>query len=163
MCVWHLADEAASTLLAQRMAATRPSPARVYLSGPLGAGKSTIARAMIYALGVQGAIRSPTYTLVERYPISAQGEAWHLDLYRIKKADELECLGLDEECVELWLIEWPEHGEGMLPPADLRLHLEVEQFGRRLHLAASTANGREWLTRLKQDPLSHTAMGIAAG
>ena len=162
MCQWRLADEAATTLLAQRMAATRPSPACVYLSGPLGAGKSTLARAMIHALGIQGAIRSPTYTLVERYPIRAQSEAWHLDLYRIKQADELECLGLDEECVELWLIEWPEHGEGMLPPADLTVQLDVEQCGRRLHLAASTANGQAWLARLKQDPLLHSAMRLAA-
>ena len=83
------------TRWARALARTRPAQAVVHLHGDLGAGKSTLARALLRALGVHGAIRSPTYTLVERYPLADGGEAWHLDLYRIGDAGELEFLGLD--------------------------------------------------------------------
>src|SRR3546814_2111865 len=96
----------------------------------LGAGKSTLARAWLRALGVEGPIRSPTYTLVERYPVPG-GEALHLDLYRIGGAGELEFLGLDDADVALWLVEWPERGTGGLPAADLRVALSVEGAGGR--------------------------------
>ncbi len=78
MIDFFLADSDATELLGQWLAATRPPQALVELRGDLGAGKSTTARALLRALGVQGAIRSPTYTLVERYPLASGGEAWHL-------------------------------------------------------------------------------------
>lgn len=81
-----LADVDATEQVGQALAATRPATAVVQLHGDLGAGKSTLARALLRALGVTGPIRSPTYTLVERYPLTAGGEAWHLDLYRIGHA-----------------------------------------------------------------------------
>src|SRR5688500_4762925 len=112
----QLPDVAATELLAARLAATRSSRAVVYLHGDLGAGKSTLARGWLRALGVDGAIRSPTYTLVERYSL-ADGEAFHLDLYRIADAGELEFLGLDPADGVLWLVEWPERGGVGLPPA----------------------------------------------
>ena len=92
-----LADAEATDALGAALARTRPRPAVVHLLGDLGAGKSTLARALLRALGVTGAIRSPTYTLVERYPLPDGGEAWHLDLYRIADAGELEYLGLDAD------------------------------------------------------------------
>ena len=88
-----LPDADSTDALGAALARTRPANAVVHLHGDLGAGKSTLARALLRALGVQGAIRSPTYTLVERYPLSDGGEAWHLDLYRIADAGELEFLG----------------------------------------------------------------------
>jgi tRNA threonylcarbamoyladenosine biosynthesis protein TsaE len=136
--------------LGQALARTRPAQALVQLRGDLGAGKSTLARALLRALGVQGAIRSPTYTLIERYPLD-DGEAWHLDLYRIGHAEELDFLGLDEGDVRLWLVEWPERGEGALPPADLKVELAVEGQGRRYALSALSEAGRGWLSRLSTE------------
>ena len=144
----HLADADATAALAAALAATAPSPAVVHLQGDLGAGKSTLARAWLRALGVQGAIRSPTYTLVERYPLADGDEALHLDLYRIGDGAELEFLGLDDADAALWLVEWPERGGDALPPPDLRIALVIEGAGRRARLIASSAAGEAWLARL---------------
>ena len=116
-----------------------------YLQGDLGAGKSTLARALLRELGVSGAIRSPTYTLVERYAL-AGGEAAHLDLYRIAAAGELDFLGLDElRDARLWLVEWPERGAGALPPPDLEVRLGIEGGGRVAELQETSGKGRAWL------------------
>lgn len=144
-----LEDTDATNALGAALARTRPSRGVVYLHGDLGAGKSTLARALLRALGVAGAIRSPTYTLVERYPLATGDEAWHLDLYRIGHGGELEFLGLDSEEAMLWLVEWPERGAGFLPMADLRVDLEVAGTGRQADVTAVTEAGRAWLTRLQ--------------
>ncbi len=146
-----LPDADATEALGRALACTRPLPAVVHLQGDLGAGKSTLARALLRALGVQGAIRSPTYTLVERYPVPG-GEAWHLDLYRIGDAGELEFLGLDEGAAVLWLVEWPERGAAALPQADLRVSLAVEGGGRSVRLDAGSQAGQGWIERLRQIP-----------
>lgn len=144
-----LPDPDATESLAAALARTQPGRAVVYLEGELGAGKSTLARAWLRALGVTGAVKSPTYTLVERYPIPG-GEAAHLDLYRLAGAAELDFLGLDDLAAEagLWLVEWPERGAGSLPAPDLRLQLAAEGTGRRARLLAGTGAGRAWLERL---------------
>lgn len=142
----HLPDADATERLAQALARTAPTPAVVHLHGDLGAGKSTLARGWLRALGVTGAIRSPTYTLVERYPLRT-GEALHLDLYRIGDGAELEFLGLDDTDAALWLVEWPERGGASLPAADLRVALAIEGDGRRCELQPMTAAGQDWLVR----------------
>ena len=142
-----LPDTDATEALGQALARTRPPVAVVHLHGDLGAGKSTLARALLRALGVAGAIRSPTYTLVERYPVEG-GEAWHLDLYRIGDAGELEFLGLDEGAAVLWLVEWPERGGAALPRADLQVDLSVEGSGRAARLVAASPQGQQWLERV---------------
>lgn len=147
-----LPDAHATEMLGQAMAATRPTAAVVYLHGELGAGKSTLARALLRALGVTGAIRSPTYTLVERYPLRGGDEALHLDLYRIGDAGELEFLGLDATDAALWLVEWPERGGAGLPKADMRVDLDISGSGRTAILTHVTKSGHSWLERLAQNP-----------
>jgi len=143
-----LPDADATARLGAALAATQPAQAVVLLHGDLGAGKSTLARAWLRALGVEGAIRSPTYTLVEHYPLPAGGKGLHLDLYRIGDARELDFLGLDDAGATLWLVEWPERGRGALPPADLEVRLGVEGDGRRAVLMPLSVSGEAWLARL---------------
>ncbi|MFC3715312.1 tRNA (adenosine(37)-N6)-threonylcarbamoyltransferase complex ATPase subunit type 1 TsaE [Luteimonas soli] len=143
-----LPDVEATDILGRALAATQPARAVVYLHGDLGAGKSTLARAWLRALGVEGPIRSPTYTLVERYPVPG-GEALHLDLYRIGGAGELEFLGLDDADAALWLVEWPERGAGSLPMADLQVDLSVEGAGRAVRIRARGVTGDEWVKRME--------------
>ena len=147
----HLADETATVEIARALERTREGKSVVFLQGELGAGKSTLARAWLRACGVEGAIRSPTYTLVEHYPLMGGGNALHLDLYRIGAAGELEFLALDSDDAELWLVEWPERGLGALPSPDLTLTLAMEGKGRSLDLVPGTSEGRAWRDRLLAD------------
>jgi len=120
----------------------------MHLQGDLGAGKSTLARAWLRALGVTGPIPSPTYPLVERYEVHG-GEALHLDLYRLADAGELEFLGLDDAHPWLWLVEWPDRaGSGGLPPVDVAVHLALADDGRRVRLTPNSPQGRAWLGRM---------------
>jgi len=121
----------------------------VHLHGDLGAGKSTLARAFLRALGTTGAIPSPTYTLVERYPLS-NGEAVHLDLYRLGDAAELDFLGLDDLSPHVWLVEWPERAGTGLPPVDLRIELAIAGTGRSACMRACSAAGQTWLQKLNK-------------
>ena len=155
----NLPDPNATDALGAVLAASRPPRAVLYLHGDLGAGKSTLARAMLRALGVRGTIRSPTYTLIERYTLAtgqggAEDEAVHLDLYRIAAVAELEFLGLDDLAAQaaLWLIEWPERGGHALPPADLHVRLALAGEGRDAVLESVSPTGLYWLERLAIEP-----------
>jgi tRNA threonylcarbamoyladenosine biosynthesis protein TsaE len=114
----------------------------IYLRGPLGAGKTTVARGLLRALGVRGTIRSPTYTLLEPYEMPGRVLV-HLDLYRLANAGELEPLGLRDYPPERcwWLIEWQERAAGRLPPADLDATLSHDGDGRRAVLSGPLAAG----------------------
>ena len=144
-----LAEALMTDVLGAALAHCRPERGVIHLVGDLGAGKSTLARALLRALGVLGTIRSPTYTLVERYAVPG-GEAAHLDLYRLADASELDFLALDEleSAASLWLVEWPERGDGHLPPADLIVRLAVCGSGRDVQLDATGSAGAAWLDRL---------------
>lgn len=150
-----LSDSAATERLGERLAQTMPMSAVVFLQGELGAGKSSLARALLRSLGVAGAIKSPTYTLIERYPL-AEGEAVHLDLYRIAEAAELEFLGLDDLGAQarLWLIEWPERGGQQLPRPDLDVRLEVAGSGRQAELLGLSPAGADWVARVSKTAAS---------
>ena len=142
---FELPDAEATAALGRALARTRPARAVVHLQGDLGAGKSTLARALLRELGVTGAIRSPTYTLVERYAV-AGGEAWHLDLYRIGDPGELDFLGLDAADATLLLVEWPERGAAALPRPDLRVALELSPSGRIVEITPCSPGSDRWLT-----------------
>lgn len=130
-----LPDSAATEWLGAALAPlllSRPG-GMIHLEGELGAGKTTLSRALLRALGIQGAIKSPTYTLVEPYE-PAGLRVLHLDLYRLADAEELYGLGVLDESppAAWWLVEWPERGAGVLPPPDLRLSLAHAGYSRRL-------------------------------
>jgi tRNA threonylcarbamoyladenosine biosynthesis protein TsaE len=146
---WALPDEAATAALAARLADLLDDGLVLYLHGPLGAGKTSFARALLTALGVGERIKSPTYSLIEGYA-TRDRPAWHLDLYRIADPGELEWLGLDAlaEPAALVLVEWPERGVGALPAADLDVCLDYAGRGRRVSLRARTARGERLLARL---------------
>jgi tRNA threonylcarbamoyladenosine biosynthesis protein TsaE len=105
----------------------------VFLRGELGAGKSTFARGVLRALGVQGPIKSPSYTLLETYERPGITTV-HLDLYRLLDPEELEHLGLPDYHRPgfLWLVEWPERGVGRLPDADLEFQFSMGADGHRI-------------------------------
>jgi tRNA threonylcarbamoyladenosine biosynthesis protein TsaE len=110
------------------------APCRIVtLSGDLGAGKSTFARGALRALGVKGSIKSPSYTLLETYPL-ATVTVVHLDLYRLKDPSELEYLGLADyhRIGHLWLVEWPEHGGHRIPRADMEFVFTIGPEGHRI-------------------------------
>ncbi len=147
--VWPLPDEASTAALATRVAQALHGGLVIYLHGPLGAGKTTFARALLMAMGVGERVKSPTYSLLEGY-VTAERLAWHLDLYRIADPAELEWLGLDvlADPEALVLVEWPERGAGALPPADVELCLHYAGDGRRAQLRALSPRGSSTLRQL---------------
>jgi len=144
----HSADEteAVGARLARSLPSRAAEPAVVYLSGELGAGKTTLARGFMRARGVSGAIKSPTYTLIECHQTGPLVIV-HLDLYRLQGPADLEGLGLRDlmQPGHLWLIEWPERGAGRLPAADVQAVLTVAADHHRVEISAASAFGREWL------------------
>ncbi|MGB5623155.1 MAG: tRNA (adenosine(37)-N6)-threonylcarbamoyltransferase complex ATPase subunit type 1 TsaE, partial [Gammaproteobacteria bacterium] len=127
----------------------QPGPWLIALEGALGAGKTTMARGFLRALGHTGRVPSPTYTLVEPYEISGH-EVLHLDLYRLADAAELEYLGIRDVFGgnATVLVEWPERAGERLPPADIRVSLHVTGEGRAATLSADTVRGAEILAAL---------------
>lgn len=134
---------------AQLAAAVEPGTV-VYLEGELGMGKTTLCRGFIQSLGHVAAVKSPTYTLVEPYQLG-ELKVYHFDLYRLGDPEELEYMGIRDyfDGESLCLVEWPERGCGVLPPADLVINIEREDSGRRLLIRAGTAEGRAALSRLQ--------------
>ncbi len=105
----------------------------IYLHGDLGTGKTTLVRGLLRALGHVGAVKSPTYTLIEPYEIGPR-HINHFDLYRLVDAEELEYLGIRDMLAErsVMLFEWPEKGGGVIPAADLEVKIEYSVDGRAL-------------------------------
>lgn len=122
----------------------------IYLCGDLGAGKTTLSRGLIRGLGYQGAVKSPTYTLVEPYEYF-DFPLYHFDLYRLTNPEEVDFLGVDEYFTPpaVCLIEWPGRGKGFLPAPDLTFSLEIAGKGRRLVCEADSVTGHEIADRLR--------------
>jgi len=145
----NLPDEAATTAFAARLAHTLLPGMVVYLRGDLGAGKTTLVRALLLALGYAGRVKSPTYTLIERYEVAGL-HLRHFDLYRFRDAEEWEGSGFRDEFdgQNVCLVEWPEQASGLLPPADVSLTFEILQDGREVLLHAYTDAGQQCLNAL---------------
>ncbi|HET8789732.1 MAG TPA: tRNA (adenosine(37)-N6)-threonylcarbamoyltransferase complex ATPase subunit type 1 TsaE [Modicisalibacter sp.] len=144
-----LPDETAQVAFGEALGHALGGRGRVYLRGELGAGKTTLSRGILRAYGYQGAVKSPTYTLVEPYELG-DVRVYHFDLYRLGDPEELEFIGARDllEDDGLSLIEWPSRGEGWLPTADLIVELTVISAGRQARLTAGTPCGEAVLARL---------------
>ncbi|WP_223879599.1 tRNA (adenosine(37)-N6)-threonylcarbamoyltransferase complex ATPase subunit type 1 TsaE [Dechloromonas sp. CZR5] len=147
--VFELPDEAATQSVGEKLAPALQPGMVVFLEGDLGVGKTTLSRALIRALGHAGAVKSPTYSLVEVYVISRL-YLYHFDFYRFESPEEFLDAGFDEyfNDTALCLVEWPERAQGCLPPADLRLRLYHAGVGRVLEAVADSPKGQACLDAL---------------
>lgn len=131
-----LPDEAATLALGASLARRLTGGgACVYLEGDLGAGKTTLVRGLLRGLGHEGAVKSPTYTIVEPYELGGV-HIYHFDLYRLGDPEELELIGVRDyfSSDSLCLLEWPERGAGVVPSPDLTITLAVNGRGRKATL-----------------------------
>lgn len=142
----HLPDEAATLRLGATLAAALEPRVRIYLSGDLGSGKTTMTRGLLRALGHTGTVKSPTYTLVEPYNFSRL-DLHHFDFYRFESTSEWDDAGFREilDSTSVCLVEWPERAGSTLPPGDLHVRLDHREHGRDVSLSASSEAGRRLL------------------
>ena len=145
----YLADEQAMSDFGARIARITQGHGLIFLEGNLGMGKTTLSRGIIRGLGHVGAVKSPTFTLVEPYEIG-DVRAFHFDLYRLVDPEELEFLGIRDyfEDDALCLIEWPDKGAGFLPKPDLTITISPQDSGRSLKILSQGSRGEIWCAAL---------------
>lgn len=153
----HLNDEEGTQALGAAIAHLLVPGLSIHLHGELGAGKTSLTRALLHAAGYPGRVKSPTYTLLEPYAINLNNkpvELMHFDLYRMNSPEEFieagfrEFFGTERICI----VEWPERAGNLLPAADLDIFLSVELQGRRVELRANSAQGASCLEQLHFSP-----------
>jgi tRNA threonylcarbamoyladenosine biosynthesis protein TsaE len=146
----NLPDESATSALGAALAGGIGPGRLLYLSGDLGAGKTTLVRGLLRALGHAERVKSPTYALVEPYIISRL-HLYHFDFYRFKEPTEWLTSGFREyfDGLATCIVEWPERAAGLLPPPDVAVTLEIANGARRARLEARTPFGEAWLSSLR--------------
>jgi tRNA threonylcarbamoyladenosine biosynthesis protein TsaE len=156
----HLNDEAGTMALGAGLAKALEPGLAIHLHGDLGAGKTTLTRALLHAAGYAGHVKSPTFTLAEPYALTIAGRALqliHFDLYRMGGPEEFLDAGFREEFNEhnICIVEWPEKAAPVLPAPDIAVYLAVPddgRAGREVELRALSAKGTQCLDRLKFAP-----------
>lgn len=134
---------------AETMARATQAGAIIFLQGPLGAGKTTFTRGFLRALGYQGKVKSPTFSLVECYELNGRS-LFHFDFYRLHQAKELEEIGIKEyfDPETICLIEWPERGFPLLPVPDVVCDIAFTENGREMKVEAKTKRGEGIINRI---------------
>lgn len=145
-CTCHLADEAATLAFGARLAGELKPGMTFYLEGDLGAGKTTLVRGLLRALGHTGRVKSPTYTLVESYSVTGF-EVFHFDLYRMHDPREWLDAGFRDvnDGLAVSLIEWPEKAAGWLPSPDVIIRLRINDDSREVECEAHSPRGTHYL------------------
>ncbi len=148
--MWTVPDQGATLALGAALAAVLRPGLVIYLSGDLGTGKTTLARGLLRALGHSGPVKSPTYTLVELYPISGYS-VYHFDFYRFNSPEEWHHAGLDEhfDGRAICLVEWPEKAGSYLPAPDIGIHLNLHGDARQVSIKGSSERGTTCLSELR--------------
>ena len=146
----EIVDEPAMLAFGAELARHLTTGGIVHISGDLGAGKTTLCRGILRALGHQGAVKSPTFTLVEPYELDGL-RVYHFDLYRLADPGELEYIGIDDYYGDhcLCLLEWPEKAAGHLQTCDLALTIDVDGEKRNISMVARTQRGERICHQLK--------------
>lgn len=147
-----LANPEQTCAIGTQLATLLEPPFVIYLSGHLGAGKTTLVRAFLQACNVTGPIKSPTYTIVESYQVK-QTDYYHIDCYRINDPEELHYLGIEDYFHQqaITLVEWAEKCQMLLPPADLHCQLRAQHAGRELLIKSSTEKGARILAQIEAE------------
>lgn len=145
----NLKNELDTVNLGKQLAMLMTAPFTLHLVGDLGAGKTTLSRGIIQSFGHEGAVKSPTYTIVEPYELN-QFVVYHFDLYRLSDPEELEFMGIRDYFNDnsICLVEWPHHGDGLLPSPDLILQLHYKNQSREIVISANSHKGEELLVKL---------------
>ena len=148
--VLTLADVTATERLGAVLAGVLPDGLVVFLLGELGAGKTSLVRGVLRELGYRGAVKSPTYTLLEEYTVAGK-DIIHFDLYRLSDPEELDLIGIRDyfngkaSC----FIEWPQRGQGFLPKEDLQIQISLDGNGRLARLSSSSDSGMKVLKSIQ--------------
>ncbi len=146
-----VSGEALQEALGSQLARLVTPPCCLFLQGDLAAGKTTLARGFLRGLGYEGRVKSPTYTLLEPYELTDIA-CYHFDLYRLSDPEELSFLGLDDLQREdaIWLVEWPERGEGVLPEPDLLISIAHQGEARVLRFIPHSEKGVQIINNLQE-------------